>query len=259
MNATLFKTHTVKIDTLGEYLQQVRKILNLDMKTVSLLTQIKPSYLELLEAGRFEQLPADVYIRGFLKSLAEFYHIKEQVLIDQYEKEQGYDLAPPILQLEKTNWLSLTPRTLIIGFSLLVALTAVIYVLDQIRSVWAPPYLSLLEPAGDQTVDGNSIVVSGKGEIGAEIFINNQPVLLDSTGQFTEILLLSPGLNVVEISEKNKFGKISKLTRQITSKSTSLEPVVPAAINLTINIGPGSAWVYLEVDGAFFHPRTIPP
>src|SRR5258708_5208271 len=95
MAEALFKTKAVKIDTLGEYLQQIRKTLNLDIKTVGILAQVKENYLEQLEAGDYHKLPADVYNRGFLKSLADFYHIKEQILIDQYEKERGFDVHAP--------------------------------------------------------------------------------------------------------------------------------------------------------------------
>jgi hypothetical protein len=113
------------------------------------------------------------------------------------------------------------------------------------------------EPAADLSVNGNSVVVSGKGEIGADVFINNQAVLTDTQGLFTENLLLSSGLNVVEISEKNKFGKVSKITRQITSQNTNSTPATPEAVNLTVNIGPSSAWVYLEADGVVVQRGTM--
>src|SRR3989344_937918 len=103
MPTPLFKTKTVKIDTLGEYLASVRNQFNFDIKTVSTLTQIKPAYLEHLEAGRFAGLPADVYGRGFLKNLAAFYRIKEKVLIDQYEKERGFNHAPVARSEEHTS------------------------------------------------------------------------------------------------------------------------------------------------------------
>lgn len=261
----LFKTKAVKIDTLGDYLRQVREQLNLDIKTVSILTQIKPSYLEELETGNYPALPADVYLRGFLKSLATFYRIKEQLLIDQYEKERGFSAEGGSAfggeahnsSREQKFKVSFTPKTIILGASLLVALVAIGYIGNQIRSVLAPPFLALNEPNSDQTVEGNSIVVSGKAEVGAEVFINNQPVLTDSSGQFTENLLLSPGLNVVEVTEKNKFNKQSKITRQITSQQ--LKPVLVAdqAINLTVQIGPGSAWVYLEADGVVVQRGTM--
>src|ERR1700730_16393734 len=141
MAEALFKTKSVKIDTLGEYLQQVRNTLNLDIKTVSILAQVKPSYLELLEAGAYLKLPADVYIRGFLKSLADFYHIKEQILIDQYEKERGFETNVVAKKKDLSSWLSFTPKTLIIGISLLAAIIGIVYVAFEIRSVLAPPIL----------------------------------------------------------------------------------------------------------------------
>lgn len=255
-SSTLFKTKTVKIDTLGEYLAQVRAQLNLDLKTVSILTQIKPSYIESLEAGNFEALPVDVYIRGFLKSLANLYRIKEQILIDQYEKERGFETAQPIAKGMKIK-LSLTPKTIILGISFLVGLAALGYIANEIGSVLAPPYLVLNEPNSDQTVSSNSIVVSGKAEPGAEVSINNQPVLTDSLGQFTENLLLSPGLNIIEVTEKNKFNKVSKITRQITSQQQQAAAAPEEALNLTIETGPSSAWVFLEADGIVVQRGTM--
>jgi cytoskeletal protein RodZ len=257
MANALFKTKEIKIDTLGEYLQQVRSSLNFDIKTVSLLTQIKPNYVELLEAGTYNKLPADVYIRGFLKSLADFYHIKERTLIDQYEKERGFDIHVPLTQFEKRKWLSFTPTTMIVGISLIVASVAAGYVFLQIRSVLAPPYLNLTEPNTDQTVVDNSVVVSGTSEVGAEIFINDQPVLASQNGEFTENLLLSPGLNVIEVTAKNKFGKISKAVRQVTSQAVATKTATNQAVNLTISIGPSSAWVYLEADGVVVQRGTM--
>ena len=265
-STTLFKTKTVKIDTLGEYLAQIRNQLNLDLKTVSLLTQIKPSYIEHLEIGDYHALPADVYIRGFLKSLATLYRIKEQILIDQYEKERGFSagggsaFGGEVLKNTKTkSKFSLTPKTIIFGVSLLVALAALGYVANEIRSVLAPPYLSVTEPSTDQTIAGNSVVVSGKAEAGAEVFINNQPVLTDSSGQFNENLLLSTGLNVIEITEKNKFNKVSKVTRLITSQPEKVAELPKQAVNITIQTGPNSAWVYLEADGVVIQRGTMLP
>ena len=257
MTEALFQTKTVKIDTLGEYLASVRKQLNLDIKTVGLITQIKPMHIELLETGDYHTLPSDVYIRGFLKSLSGFYHIKEQLLIDQYEKERGIGLLPSVKTKVEKRKLSFTPRNLVIGISTMVAIIAMLYVADQIRSVLVPPFLAVLEPSGDLSIQGNSIIVSGKGEIGAEVFINNQPVLIDSLGQFTENLLLSSGLNIVEVSEKNKFGKISKITRRITAENTAIAKNIPSEVNLTINIGPNSAWVFLEADGVVVQRGTM--
>ena len=255
----MFKTKTVKIDTLGEYLTSVRNQLNFDLKTAAELAQIKPAYLADLERGNYAQLPAEVYIRGFLKSLAQLYRIKEEILVDQYEKERG--LEPAAIRLpRRPGWqVGLTPKTLVISISILVALGAVFYVVNQIRSVLAPPFLEVSEPAADTTAEGGNLVVSGQAEVGADVFINNQAVLADSTGQFTENLVLSPGLNVIEIKAENKFGKISTVTRQVNSQITTVEAPTPAPVEVTIQIGPSSAWVDLEADGIVVVHGTMLP
>ena len=257
MPTPLFKTKTVKIDTLGEYLVTVRQQLNLDIKTVSLLTQIKPSYLQDLEAANYPALPAEVYVRGFLKSLADFYHIKERILIDQYEKESGFDSIPKTILRQQENKWSLTPKRIMILISVGFGLLALSYVVIQIRSVLVPPVLVLTDPAEDMTVSGNSIVVTGRGEPGAEVFLNNQPVLTDVNGQFTENLILGGGLNVIEVLERNKFGKTSRIVRNITAQISNPQPVANARVSLTVNIGPSSAWVYLEADGVVIERGTM--
>ncbi len=256
----LFKTKSVHIQTLSDYLSQIRKQLNMDIKTVSILTQIKPTYLEQLEAGNWDALPADVYIRGFLKSLANLYHVQEQVLIDQYDKEHGFgQIKKPISQKQRFEF-RFTPRTIIFMVTGIITLLAVAYVVSQISSVLTPPKLELTEPNGDVTIQGNSIIFSGSAEIGADVFINDQAVLTDKTGSFTENLILSPGLNVIEVVAHNKFNKESRIARRINAEISSDQQQPEAeAVNITLNIGPTSAWIYMEADGVVVQRGTMLP
>src|SRR5258708_29295293 len=107
------------------------------------------------------------------------------MVIDQYEKEQGLELvAVAGSKFTKPNFWSLTPKTLIIGSSLLVALLAIVYIGIEIRSVLVPPYLTLSEPAPGIIVAGNSVVVLGGGGIGGGIVINRPTGLGRSFRQF---------------------------------------------------------------------------
>ena len=139
MPLPLFRIKKVKIVTLADYLSKIRDQLNLDIKTVSLLTQIKQKYIENLEAGNYKDLPAEVYIKGFLKSLARLYNLEEQVLIEQFEKEQGFADKPavPLQKEADKKRFSFTPRTILIGTTVLVALAAMFYIFVQVRSVLA--------------------------------------------------------------------------------------------------------------------------
>src|SRR5258708_34502414 len=109
------------------------------------------------------------------------------MVIDQYEKEQGLELvAVAGSKFTKPNFWSLTPKTLIIGSSLLVALLAIVYIGIEIRSVLVPPYLTLSEPAPGIIVAGNIVGIAGAREKGAGIFIKNPQGTARTSGNFTE-------------------------------------------------------------------------
>lgn len=260
MSNELFKTKQIKIETLGGYLQQVRDQLNFDLKTVSILTQIKPQYLESLESGKWDDLPSDVYIRGFVKSLARVYNLPEDALIEQYEKEHGFTPKARPRQIHTKTKISFTPRTIIVLVSLGIGLLAAGYVANQIRSVLAPPVLELNEPGADVTIQGNSLVIAGRAEIGADVTINDQIVLMDKNGQFNESLILSAGLNTIEVVAKNKFDRESRITRRINAELQQTAVVAPTApVTVTIDVGPESAWIYMEADGVVVQRGTMLP
>ena len=260
MPEALFKTKPVKIETLGEFLFLSRQKLNLDIKTVSLLTQIKPVYIENLEKAEWSKLPAEVYIKGFLKQLAEVYKVKEAQLVDQFEKEHKFSqTSAPAAPARLSNFdkIKINPRTLVIAIALVLVVGAGVYITNQVRSVLAPPLLEVTEPNSDINVSGSNIVLTGRTEIGADVSINNQTVLVDKNGFFAENLVLSPGLNVIEIKSLNKFGKKSSIVRKINAQIETAVAAVPAEVNVVVEIGPETAWIYLEADGTVVHRGTM--
>jgi cytoskeletal protein RodZ len=260
MSNPLFKTKTIQIQTLGDYLSQVRRQLNMDIKTVSMMTSIKPSYLELLEAGNWQALPGDVYIRGFLKSLANLYHVQEQLLIDQYDKEHGFGQVKKPLPKGRRFEVSFTPKTIIIAVTIVLSLSVAGYVVAQVSSVLTPPLLELSDPTGDTTIQGNSVIFAGRAEIGADVTINDQAVLTDKNGEFTENVILSQGVNVVEVKVHNKFNKVSAITRTINAEIADSTPAQESSpVNITVEVGPNSAWIYMEADGAVVQRGTMLP
>jgi cytoskeletal protein RodZ len=260
MSNELFKTKTIQIETLGKYLGEMREKLNFDIKTVSILTQIKPKYLESLEAGDWDALPSDVYIRGFVKSLARVYNVPEEALVEQYEKEHGFTPKARPQARQQRSRVSFTPRTILILVSLAIGLGTLGYVANQIRSVLAPPVLNLQEPGEDVSIQGNSLVIAGQVEIGADVTINDQIVLTDKNGQFNESLILSAGLNTIEVVARNKFNRESRITRRVNAELPQTTVVAPVApVTVTIEVGPESAWIYMEADGVVVQRGTMLP
>ncbi|MBX5482513.1 MAG: helix-turn-helix domain-containing protein, partial [Myxococcaceae bacterium] len=68
----------------GELLRQIRQSRGLTLQQVADRTRISTRHLENVEADRYEALPATVYLRGFLMSLAR------ELGIDPLRVSKGY-------------------------------------------------------------------------------------------------------------------------------------------------------------------------
>lgn len=68
---------------IGESLRSTRERRGLSIDQVALDTRISPRFLEALEAEQFAELPAPVYVRGFLRSYANYLRIEPEPLLEQ--------------------------------------------------------------------------------------------------------------------------------------------------------------------------------
>mgnify|MGYP006289827435 CR=1 FL=1 len=72
------------VHAIGAQLEAQRKARGISVVEVSEHTKISRKYLEALEAGRFEELPGETYIRGFLRAYAQYLELDDEKLIEQY-------------------------------------------------------------------------------------------------------------------------------------------------------------------------------
>jgi cytoskeleton protein RodZ len=77
---------------IGEALRSTRERRGLSIDDVARDTRISPRFLEALEAEQFDELPAPVYVRGFLRSYASYLKIEAQPLLDDLV---GGDVTAP--------------------------------------------------------------------------------------------------------------------------------------------------------------------
>jgi cytoskeletal protein RodZ len=57
------------------------------------ITKIQPNFLQYLEEERFEELPAEVYVRGFLRSYARELRLDEEDIVELYFIQTGQQRA----------------------------------------------------------------------------------------------------------------------------------------------------------------------
>lgn len=262
MAPKFIKTIVPEKETLGERLSKKRAALGFDIKEVERATKIRMKHLELIEAGKWDELPPDVYVRGFLKNYATFLHLDPNKVIKIYAKEKGLKesvkkiTSAPVQNSKsrkiKSPTVIITPRRLIIGGAVLAALSVIFYIGWQISILAAPPKLTLVSPADEVKVEEDSVVVEGKTDAGADVFINDVPIGVTPDGNFKEKVSLQDGVNLIKVSAKNKLNKTSHLSRTVLAKLktlTAAATVQPQVLEMKLDIGPNSASLYIEVDG----------
>ncbi len=73
------------MDELGSLLREAREAKGLSLVDVQEGTKINPLYLEALEDGRYNDLPTEVHVRGYLRNYARFLELDPEPLLDRYE------------------------------------------------------------------------------------------------------------------------------------------------------------------------------
>ena len=265
-----------KIDslTLGERMKKIREERRLSFAEVSKSTKIQSKYLEYLEEGEYMKLPADVYVKGFLRSYAAFAGLSETNLIKQFEREKGIHKNIKKISDETTrepinfSEFIITPKMIVVSVVVFLAISSFIYLYLQINNFVSTPRLVIIKPADGTVIEGNVTHVVGLAEKDALVTINDQPVLVNEKGEFGEDIGLKEGLNVISVKAKNKF---NKETTQSVSVNAKFEVAVAqptddssnseqlSSMSVQVNVNPNSTWLSVEADGNLVYSGVLLP
>jgi cytoskeleton protein RodZ len=76
---------------IGNSLREARERQGLEYPQIELATKIRAKYIRALEDEQFEVLPTGTYIKGFLRSYAEFLGLDGQLYVDEYNSRNVVD------------------------------------------------------------------------------------------------------------------------------------------------------------------------
>lgn len=272
-----------KIDslTLGERMKKNREDRRLSLQEVSKSTKIQVKYLEYLEDGEYAKLPADVYVKGFLRSYGIFMGMNEAMLIKQFEREKGIHKNIKKISNEDGNSAPIkfssfvvTPKMIIVAGIALLVLGSFLYLYNEVNNFVSAPRLVIIKPVDGAVVDGNSVHVVGRAEKDALVFINDQPVLVSDNGEFGEDVGLKAGLNVIVIKARSKFEKESirsisvnanfetpETNQDIQSEAqqTQADQAVKNSLVAEVYVKPNSTWLSIEADGNLVYNGVLLP
>lgn len=86
-------------DRVGDILRRVREHRGEDLESISDYLRIRPSFLFALENSRYDELPADAYVIGFLRTYALYLGLDGRGAIDQYRREMAGRRKKPQLSM----------------------------------------------------------------------------------------------------------------------------------------------------------------
>lgn len=274
---------TKKIDslTLGERMKKIRNERRLSLAEISKSTKIQVKYLEYLEEGDYMKLPADVYVKGFIRSYAIFMGLDESSLIKQYQREKGIhknikkisdndNNSKPI----KFSSFIITPKIIVFSTIVLIVLASFLYLYKEVNSFISEPRLVIIKPSDGAVIDGNMTHVTGIAEKDSLVFINDQPVLVSENGEFGEDVGLKSGINAITVKARNKFDKEAVQTisinanfqdssqqaaEQFPEQNISEQSQETNPVSAEIFVSPDPTWLSVEADGNLVYRGVLLP
>jgi cytoskeleton protein RodZ len=120
---------------IGNSLREARLRQGLDFPEVEQATKIRPKYLRALEDEQFDILPGQTYVKGFLRSYAEYLGLDGQLYVDEYNSRYIHvDEETPLRARSSTSLGRAGPR--FESSVVLVALAAIAILTLLVFAAW---------------------------------------------------------------------------------------------------------------------------
>ncbi|MBP9827210.1 helix-turn-helix domain-containing protein [Candidatus Saccharibacteria bacterium] len=265
--------------TLANILKRRRESLDIALSEAETATRVRGKYLEAIEAGDYDALKDDVYSRGYVKNYADYLGLDTKPILRLYEQERagqremrrqsqrGRGVKLGVKPIKSMRWV-VTPKTFALFSVLAVVGLVLAYIVWQVAVLSAPPKLSI-NSNELRTVTTNFGYVSGNVEGGADLTINDSPVLVSADGAFRERIALTDGRNEIKLTAKNKLGRSVTQTYIITARlAESPSPVAVPSVSpspgesaaptagtttdgvvAVVQITKSATWLIVEADG----------
>lgn len=210
----------------SEQLRQSRLERGLSLTDIAVKINVKKEYLEALEKGEYNKLPAGVYGKNFLKEYAIFLGLNYKKLIKDFQAEKIISSEENDKRLfsqqiiKKYNFL-IFPKIIKNFVIVAVTLSCLLFLGFSLKKIISPPMLEVTEPKNNQAISNNFVNVLGRTETEAQITINGENITLEhgeNESLFSKKINLKTGLNTITITAKKKYGREATVERQVLAE-----------------------------------------
>lgn len=218
---TAFSKKQIRLgEHVGDIIRSLREEAGMTRRELADASQVLEKYITAFEEFRYQDLPGDVYARNFLRSIATAFHINESRLLDRYIEDSGafpykQSLTPTQTDQRLHFW---TPQRIKLTGLIALILIVMGYVGYELRGFVIPPSITIQNPQDNIALSALEVTVSGLTDTGVSITINGAPVPVTDEGTFTATIDLTPGVNSLAIVAKHKFGRETRVVRNIFAR-----------------------------------------
>ena len=209
--------------TLSEGLRAWRGSARLSIEEVGRQLSIKPEIILAFEEGDYGIFPARVYAAGYLKRMIEHYSIPEgaellDALKTEWEEKRGVSASTYALPRSGRQIWYITPRRLFSSIGAIAFIFFAWFLTRQLMGFTGAPVLYIDEPRQNTVSVVPIIRVRGITEKESQLTVNGREITMNGNGAFDAEIELMPGVNALQFTEQNRFGKISQETRYVVVK-----------------------------------------
>jgi cytoskeletal protein RodZ len=204
--------------TVGELLKIEREKRRISRSQLAQEIRVKENFIHALEENRFKDLPAAVFVKGYIKAYARILNFDPDPMLallrrDFKESAKGklvpQEFLKPIL---RSSSLSSVRFALFGGVGVFLALF--LYIGVRWYSFISPPKIMITVPAENEIVSPQ-VIIQGVTEPESRVKINSQAVPVQADGYFeTNITLPNEGMSTITVESTDRQEK--KNTEQRT-------------------------------------------
>ncbi|MCC6711564.1 MAG: helix-turn-helix domain-containing protein [Candidatus Pacebacteria bacterium] len=204
--------------TVGELLKLEREKRRISRAQLAQEIRVKENFIHALEENRFSDLPAAVFVKGYIKAYARVLNFDPEPMLallrrDFKESAKGKLVPQEFLKPMIKNSTFSSVRFMLLG-GVGVFLVLFVYITVRWYSFISPPKVTISSPAENEVVSPQ-VKVIGMTEPESKILVNSQAVAVQPDGTFeVNLTLTNEGMSTITVEAIDRQEK--KNTEQRT-------------------------------------------
>lgn len=207
------------MNTIGTFLNKARKEKQISLEKLESITKIKKEFINSIEKEDWEALPEYPVILGFVRNISASLDVSTNTSLALLRRDyppKDLKVTPSPDVEKKFVWSPKLTFMVGVGLFLLVLLSYLGF--TYLRFI-KPPQLLVQKPKEEEIVLSKKVLISGKTNTDVKVEVNNQPVIVDSDGNFKGEVEISESTDEIIIVATSRSGKQTTINRKIVNET----------------------------------------